>query len=88
MHTISTPPVETYEVIGVGFGPAGIALAVAMEDAEEERPSNPPWRSLFLEQAPDSAWQPEMLLPNTDITASFPPGLRHPEEPAQPLHIS
>ncbi|MBV9336257.1 MAG: SidA/IucD/PvdA family monooxygenase [Solirubrobacterales bacterium] len=60
-----------YEFVGVGFGPAGIALAVAIDDAEEDRRDEPPWRALFLEEATDSRWQPEMLLPGTDIQHHF-----------------
>lgn len=56
-----------HDLIGVGFGPAGIALAVAMEDANEERSEPSSWKSLFIEQAPDSSWQPNMLLSGTDI---------------------
>jgi L-ornithine N5-oxygenase len=62
---------EPFEVIGVGFGPAGVALAVAIEDAAEERPLESPWNALFVEQAPDSSWQPDMLLPGTDIQHHF-----------------
>jgi L-ornithine N5-oxygenase len=60
-----------YDVVGAGYGPAGIALAVAMEDAEEAGARRQGWRSLFLEQAPDSSWQSNMLLPGTDIQHHF-----------------
>lgn len=62
---------EAYDVVGAGYGPAGIALAVAMEDAEEAGSRRQGWRSLFLEQAPDSSWQPNMLMPGTDIQHHF-----------------
>ena len=62
---------DIYDVIGVGFGPAGIALAVAMEDVEEEKAMSFHLRCLFIEQAPDSAWQPGMLLPGTNIQHHF-----------------
>ena len=63
--------VETYDVIGLGFGPAGIALAVALEDVEEQRGGQSGLKALFIEQAPDSAWQPGMLLAGTDIQHHF-----------------
>jgi L-ornithine N5-oxygenase len=68
MSTRATDP-QIYDVVGAGFGPAGIALAAAMDDAEEA--GSPPWSSLFLEQAPDSRWQPDMLLPMCDIQHHF-----------------
>jgi L-ornithine N5-oxygenase len=58
---------DVYDLVGVGFGPAGIALAVAMEDADETRPLDEHWRSLFIERAADSLWQPNMLLSGCDI---------------------
>jgi L-ornithine N5-oxygenase len=62
---------EIYDVFGVGFGPANIALAVAQEDVEEGRPPQRRLRSLFLERAPDATWQPAMLLRGTDIQHHF-----------------
>jgi L-ornithine N5-monooxygenase len=59
-----------YDFVGGGFGPAGIALATALEDAREEGRTSP-WRTLFLEKAADSKWQAEMLLPGTDIQHHF-----------------
>ncbi|WP_407315346.1 SidA/IucD/PvdA family monooxygenase [Pseudomonas sp. nanlin1] len=44
-----------YDVIGIGFGPANIALAIAME----EKGLYP--NSLFLEKAANPVWQGEML---------------------------
>lgn len=50
-----------HDVIGVGFGPANIALAVALEEML------PQVRPLFLEARESVVWQPEMLLPGADI---------------------
>ena len=50
--------VEVYDVIGIGFGPANLALAIAMEEAAPEAQ----WRRLFLEAKPSYAWHPGMLL--------------------------
>ena len=60
---------DSSDVVCVGFGPAGIALATAIEDAleaEEDAPS-----TVFLDRAVSSAWQPDMLLPGTDIQHHF-----------------
>lgn len=49
------------DVIGIGFGPANIALAVAMEELGFSG------SRLFLERQPGARWQPEMLLSGSDI---------------------
>lgn len=53
--------IEFADVVGVGFGPANLAVAVAMREREFGG------RCLFLEQAPDFAWQPSMILAGSDI---------------------
>lgn len=50
-----------YDVIGVGFGPSNIALAIAME--EEGRLDG----TLFLEARDGASWHPDMALHGTDI---------------------
>ena len=57
------------DVVSVGFGPAGIALATAIEDALEAGDAAP--SAVFLDRAASSAWQPDMLLPGTDIQHHF-----------------
>lgn len=52
---------EIYDVLGIGFGPANIALAAA---AQEEKPS---LRCRFLEARAEVEWQPGMLLSGADI---------------------
>ncbi|NBJ69339.1 MULTISPECIES: SidA/IucD/PvdA family monooxygenase [Clostridia] len=59
-----------YDLIGVGFGPAGIALETAIRDAEENS-GEEVYKRVFLEKNSDSAWLPEMLLPGTDIQHHF-----------------
>lgn len=55
-----------YDLIGVGFGPANLALAIALEE-EAERPGGTDLRRLFLEARPDQCWHPGMLLENSLI---------------------
>jgi len=50
-----------HDLIGVGFGPANISLAVALEEL------HPEIRAMFFEARDTLAWQPEMLLPGSDI---------------------
>lgn len=52
---------SVYDVVGVGFGPSNIALAVAMHDG------NANLNSVFIEAQPERAWQHGMLLRGSDI---------------------
>ncbi|MFJ8495441.1 SidA/IucD/PvdA family monooxygenase [Streptomyces sp. NPDC094038] len=49
-----------HDVIGIGFGPGGIALAAALEEEAPELDC------LFLESRSEAAWQPGMLLRGSD----------------------
>lgn len=49
---------EIYDMIGIGFGPANLALAVACEESASE----PPLRRLFLEAKSSFVWHPGMLI--------------------------
>lgn len=51
---------EIFDVIGVGFGPANIALAIALEEKTLGG------RYLFLESNTAPDWQPEMLIDGSD----------------------
>ncbi|HEU5469671.1 MAG TPA: SidA/IucD/PvdA family monooxygenase [Actinophytocola sp.] len=50
-----------YDVVGIGFGPANIALAIALEELW------PQARVKFLEKESGPCWQPAMLLDGADI---------------------
>jgi L-ornithine N5-oxygenase len=50
-----------YDVVGIGYGPANLALAIALDEF-----ASPP-RSLFLDREPEPRWQREMLLAGSDI---------------------
>lgn len=50
-----------HAVIGIGFGPANIALAIAAQEL------HPELDIVFLERHAQSGWQEEMLLPESDI---------------------
>jgi L-ornithine N5-oxygenase len=54
-------PFDVLDVVGVGFGPANIALAIALEEMW------PSARVRFLEANPGPAWQPAMMLDGADI---------------------
>ena len=61
--------IDIYDVIGVGFGPANLALAVALEEAAEA-PDGGDLRRVFLESKPVPCWHPGMLLEDSLIQIS------------------
>jgi L-ornithine N5-oxygenase len=67
------------ETIGVGFGPAALGLAAALEDATEAGAPRPD--VLFLERREDVSWQPDMLLPEANIQHHFLRDLATPRNP-------
>jgi L-ornithine N5-oxygenase len=58
------------DVIGIGFGPANLALALCLE---EEPPSvdGRPLRRLFLERKTSYEWHPDMLLEGAEVQVPF-----------------
>ncbi|WFU43352.1 SidA/IucD/PvdA family monooxygenase [Bradyrhizobium sp. CB82] len=50
-----------FDIVGIGFGPANIALAAALEERDT------PHKVAFLEGMNAPAWQPAMLLSGSDI---------------------
>lgn len=61
---------KNYDVINIGFGPAGIALACVQEDARENNSSPQDIKMLHLEKSGDTVWHGELLLSGTDINHS------------------
>lgn len=59
---------NVYDLIGVGFGPSNVALAVALE---EQRQKGRQLDALFIEKQPTFAWHKDMLLEGTDMQISF-----------------
>ncbi|KAK9773899.1 putative L-ornithine N(5)-monooxygenase [Seiridium cardinale] len=72
-HLQSTPADELHDLICVGFGPASLAIAVALHDAIENgklSKSRAP-KVLFLEKQGQFAWHAGMLLPGAKMQISF-----------------
>ncbi|KAH0551272.1 hypothetical protein GP486_007444 [Trichoglossum hirsutum] len=71
---------ELHDLICVGFGPASLAIAIALHDMlvspdysnnlSQLRPSREP-KTLFLERQPQFAWHVDMLLPGAKMQISF-----------------
>jgi L-ornithine N5-oxygenase len=58
---IADPDGNELDVLGIGFGPANIALAIAAEELGSSL------RLRFVEQSAQPGWQEDMLLPEADI---------------------
>lgn len=52
---------QTFDVLGIGFGPANLALAIALREADSDLDIH------FLEARPGPAWQSAMMLAGSDI---------------------
>ncbi len=57
-----------HDLIGIGFGPSNVALAIALE---EKRHASRPLDALFIERQPAFAWHPHMLLDQSHMQISF-----------------
>jgi L-ornithine N5-monooxygenase len=60
---------KEYDIVGIGAGPANLALVTAMLDAEEDGAE--PFRAVFFERSPESAWHPGTMLPGVKLQVSF-----------------
>ncbi|MBU2047505.1 MAG: lysine N(6)-hydroxylase/L-ornithine N(5)-oxygenase family protein, partial [Gammaproteobacteria bacterium] len=59
---------QAHHLIGVGFGPSNIALAIALEERDSADGS---LRPLFIEKQPHFAWHRDMLLDGAHMQISF-----------------
>ncbi|MFD0310859.1 lysine N(6)-hydroxylase/L-ornithine N(5)-oxygenase family protein [Streptomyces sp. NPDC127119] len=61
---------ETYDVVGIGFGPSNLSLAIALEEYRANNPGNEV-SALFLERQSAFGWHRNMLLPSATMQISF-----------------
>ncbi len=62
---------EVYDLVCVGFGPASLAVAIALHDALEAGTLATAPRVLFLEKQAQFSWHAGMLLPGAKMQISF-----------------
>lgn len=62
---------SVHDLVCVGFGPASLAIAVALHDALEAGKMAQPPKVLFLEKQSQFAWHAGMLLPGARMQISF-----------------
>lgn len=58
-----------HDLIGIGFGPSNVALAIALEEARAA--GEPALDAFFIEKQPGFAWHPHMLLDGTHMQISY-----------------
>ncbi|KAG1878377.1 L-lysine 6-monooxygenase (NADPH-requiring)-domain-containing protein [Suillus subluteus] len=78
-------PVGVYDVIGLGFGPANLAVAGALLEQSRETCPISVNKSLFIERYPEFKWHPGMLLPGTRMQISFLKDLATLRSPQSPI---
>jgi L-ornithine N5-monooxygenase len=72
-----------HDVIGVGFGPSNLALAIALDECA--RRSRLKYAPLFVEKQPHFTWHGGMLLPGSDMQISFLKDLVSLRDPTSPF---
>ncbi|KAI0026231.1 L-ornithine 5-monooxygenase [Xylariomycetidae sp. FL0641] len=75
-HLRRTSPTEVHDLICVGFGPASLAIAIALHDSiaaggPGRAAHEPSPKVLFLEKQREFAWHAGMLLPGAKMQISF-----------------
>jgi len=73
---------HTYDIVGVGFGPSNLALAIALDEILRERGHE--LSHCFIERQPRFTWHGDMLLPGTDMQISFLKDLVSLRDPTSP----
>lgn len=72
-----------YDVLGIGFGPSNLALAIALEETARE--TGMACKACFVERQPCFTWHGGMLLPGSDMQISFLKDLVSLRDPTSPL---
>jgi L-ornithine N5-monooxygenase len=67
----SRAPGAALDVIGIGLGPANLALALCLEEQPQRSFDGRPLQSLFLERKASYEWHPDMLLEGAEIQVPF-----------------
>lgn len=68
------PQGDVFDLVGIGFGPANLALAIALEEHNAANPETPV-RAKFIERQDAFAWHPGMLLEGSTMQIAFPKDL-------------
>lgn len=61
---------DVYDVVGIGFGPSNLSLAIALDEHRGNRAGHPV-KAAFFERQQAFGWHRNMLLPETTMQISF-----------------
>ncbi|MFG2906697.1 lysine N(6)-hydroxylase/L-ornithine N(5)-oxygenase family protein [Kitasatospora sp. NPDC048286] len=64
-------PDSVHDIVGVGFGPANLALAIAIEEHNETVAPDQRLTAAFLEKQPSFGWHRGMLIEGATMQVSF-----------------
>ncbi|MER6394151.1 SidA/IucD/PvdA family monooxygenase [Streptomyces sp. NPDC001523] len=62
---------DTRDLVGIGFGPANLALAIAVKEHNDQRTPGDAIRASFVERQDDFDWHRGMLLEGATMQVSF-----------------
>ncbi|MFI0356793.1 lysine N(6)-hydroxylase/L-ornithine N(5)-oxygenase family protein [Actinomadura sp. 9N407] len=68
---MSQPGDRPYDIVGVGFGPANLALAIALEEHNVRAAPADRLSAVFVERQPEFGWHRGMLLEGATMQVSF-----------------
>lgn len=71
MDKLRSGPDVIYDVLGVGFGPSNLALAIAVEEYNAGVPADERLKAAFLEKQHDFGWHRGMLIDDATMQVSF-----------------
>jgi L-ornithine N5-oxygenase len=73
---------QPYDVVGVGFGPSNLALAIALYEYNQSAPAGRRLTYTFLEKKPVFGWHRGMLIDGATMQVSFLKDLATPRNPS------
>ncbi|MFF4272463.1 lysine N(6)-hydroxylase/L-ornithine N(5)-oxygenase family protein [Streptomyces sp. NPDC001536] len=71
MNSPLTGSDRTYDILGIGFGPSNLALAIAIEEHNAHLPPEQRLDALFLERQSGFGWHRGMLIDDATMQVSF-----------------
>ncbi|GAB7038147.1 MULTISPECIES: lysine N(6)-hydroxylase/L-ornithine N(5)-oxygenase family protein [Catenuloplanes] len=71
MSVAREPEVPVYDLVGIGFGPSNLALAVAVQEHNDGVPPGEALRAVFLERQSAFGWHRGMLFEDATMQVSF-----------------
>jgi L-ornithine N5-monooxygenase len=60
-----------HDMLGIGFGPANLALAIALDERQRDVPPDQRIQARFLERQPSFGWHRGMLIDDATMQVSF-----------------